>query len=173
MTNHAGRPTEQEYAPHYATYINKVKGDDLLAHLIDGEQALVAFIESVPHDRLDYRYQEGKWNIKEILVHLIDAERIFSYRALRFARNDKAELAGFDENDYVPESDARNRALPDIIREYKAMRQATIELYKSFSDEVLLRKGKASGYDISVRALGYTIAGHEIHHAGVIRERYL
>ena len=103
----------------------------------------------------------------------MDAERIFTYRALRFSRNDRTALSGFDENEYVPESNASTRSLQSLIDEYSALRQSTIELFRNITDEMSLRTGIANGKEISVRALGYVIPGHEIHHEGVIKERYL
>jgi uncharacterized damage-inducible protein DinB len=167
------RPTADEYAPHYETYISKVQTDDLIGALENGRSELISFIRSIPAEKLEYRYQEGKWTIKEIIIHLMDAERIFTYRVLRFSRNDRTALSGFDENEYVPESNASARSLQSLIDEYSALRQSTIELFRNITDEMSLRTGIANGKEISVRALGYVIPGHEIHHAGVIKERYL
>src|SRR5690606_18442301 len=120
-----------------------------------------------------YSYAHGKWTLKEVLIHCIDTERIMSYRALRFARNDQTELPGFEQNDYVPQSEANSRKMADLIEEYKILRQSTILLFKSFSDDVLKRAGVANGNPISVRALGFVISGHELHHLNVCKERYL
>lgn len=167
------KPNADEYAPHYATYISKVNTDDLLAALDHERNEVIVFLKSIPAEKLDYRYQEGKWSIKEIVIHLMDAERIFMYRALRFSRNDRTAVSGFDENEYVPESNASARSLKSLIDEYNAQRQSTIEFFKNITIEMSLRRGIANGKEISVRALGYAIPGHEIHHMGVIRERYL
>ena len=167
------RPTADEYAPHYETYISKVQTDDLIGALENGRTELISFLRSIPAEKLEYRYQENKWTIKEIIIHLMDAERIFTYRALRFSRNDRTALSGFDENEYVPESNASTRSLQSLIDEYSALRQSTIELFRNITDEMSLRTGIANGKEISVRALGYVIPGHEIHHEGVIKERYL
>ena len=131
------------------------------------------FYLTVSEDKLVYRYAEGKWTIKEIISHLIDTERIFCYRALRFARQDKTPVAGFDENDYVEASNANNRAIEELLEEYASVRAASISLFKSFSDADLLRKGMAGSGEVSVRALGFLIIGHEKHHINVIKERYL
>jgi uncharacterized damage-inducible protein DinB len=173
MANTAKRPLNSEYPVYYHTYIGKVNTDDLLIALEVGLTQIETFVSTLTEEQANYRYAPGKWSIKELLVHLMDAERIFGYRALRFARNDKTELSGFDENQYVPESNAESRSLTNIMTEYKAVRQATIEFYKNITDQMLDRSGRANGNEISVRALGYTIAGHEIHHMQVIKERYL
>lgn len=117
-------------------------------------------------------YSEKKWTINEIIQHVIDSERVFNYRALRFARNDDNELPGFDENKYVPESDADKRTLIDLLNEFEYVRLSTITLFRSFSDEMLYRSGISSGKNISVLAIGFVIAGHSLHHFNTIKERY-
>lgn len=167
------RPEMAEYPAYYETYISKVDGDDLLSLLIEGKEDLIALLSDLPADKHDYRYDLGKWSVKEVLGHLIDAERIFAYRALRFARKDATPLAGFEENDYVPESNAANRTMEDLLEEYGAVRDASITLFASFTPEMTLRSGIANQKPITVRAIGYIIAGHQLHHLGVIAERYL
>lgn len=168
------RPTADEYQPFYATYVRVAPEEgDILGELNHSFEALRTFIESLRTEKLVYRYADGKWTIKELLVHLIDAERIFAYRALRIARADKTELAGFDENEYVPNSGANERSLVSILREYAAVRTASIELFSNMTEEMLARKGIVNNGIISVRALPYIIAGHEAHHLRIIRERYL
>jgi len=130
-------------------------------------------MKSIPEDKLYYRYDEGKWTIKEILVHIIDDERIYAYRALRFARKDSTELAGFDQENYAVNSGANKRSIESILHEFETVRKATISLFESFTDEALTSSGIANGNKVSVRALGYHIAGHEKHHVNIIRERYL
>ena len=120
-----------------------------------------------------FRYAENKWTIKEILVHIMDDERIFMYRALRIARNDKTPLPGFEQDDYVPYSRANERSLANIFREYKTVRNATLSLFNSLSKEDLMRVGTANNHHVNVRALAYHIAGHELHHLNIIKERYL
>lgn len=167
------KPDTTEYEGHFGLYINTVTANDLLPVLKNDSDAFGDFIFSIPPSKLDYRYVEGKWTIKEIITHLTDAERIFVYRALRFARNDQTELPGFEENDYVPQSNATNRSIESLVAEYKAVRQATITLFESFTPAMCQRTGIASGKQLSVRALGYIIAGHTLHHQHIIRERYL
>lgn len=167
------KPEPTEFAPYYGTYINKVENKDLLPALVENLDSFSAFLKSIPPDQLEYRYAEGKWTVKEVIVHLLDAERIFAYRALRFARNDKTDLAGFEENDYVPQSNAANQTAQSLLAEFQAVRNASITLFKSFTPEMCLRSGKANGKEISVRSLGFIIVGHTIHHQQTIRERYL
>jgi uncharacterized damage-inducible protein DinB len=167
------KPESSEYAAYYGTYISKIESNDLLTELKENVLAFSDFIKKLPEEKLDYRYDEGKWTIKEIIVHLTDAERIFAYRALRFARKDKTSLAGFEENDYVQESNASNQSVKQLLEEFNAVRQASISLYKSFTAEMYLRTGAANGNEISVRALGFIIVGHVIHHQQTIVERYL
>jgi uncharacterized damage-inducible protein DinB len=162
-----------EYASYYSTYIDKVGDADLVDELEISLHRLIRFVREIPMDKFDYRYAEGKWTIKDILQHLIDAERIFSYRALRFARNDKTPLPSFEENDYVDAANANKRSIQDLLTELSVVRQSTLSLYKSFSEDELLRIGTASNNPMSVRALGFVIIGHQNHHQGVFNERYL
>ena len=164
----------EEFAGHFATYINQVSSEySLVEELEISLHRLIKFVQNIPLDKFDYRYAEGKWTIKDIIQHLIDAERIFAYRALRFARNDKTELPGFEENDYVDEANATNRSIQDLLTELAVVRHATLSLFKSFSNEDLLRIGTASHNPMSVRALGFTIIGHQNHHQRIFQERYL
>lgn len=165
-----------EYAPHYQPYINAVGAEaDLIEELEISMHRTVRFMQEIPMDKFDYRYAEGKWTIKEIIQHLIDAERIFAYRALRFSRNDMTPLASFDEDAYatVVNPVASKRHLQDLLTEFTAVRHATLTLFKSFTEEDLLKKGIASGNPMSVRALGFVIIGHQNHHKRVFTERYL
>ena len=131
------------------------------------------FIESLPEEKLRFAYAEGKWTILEVLVHILDAERVFQYRALRFARKDDTPLPGFDQDIYVPNSMANERTKKDIIEEYRAVRSSSLALFNPFDDEVLHRSGIASGGKMTVAALGFMICGHQKHHRNIIRERYL
>ncbi|MGC4039781.1 MAG: DinB family protein [Flavobacterium sp.] len=171
------KPTDlqpDEFATYYATYINQVSGEyTLIEELEISVHRLIKFVQNIPMDKFDYRYAEGKWTIKDILLHLIDAERIFAYRALRFARNDKTELPGFEENAYVDQAGANKRSIQDLLSELAVVRQATLTLFKSLSDQELTRKGIASNNPVSVRALGFIIIGHQNHHQRVFEERYL
>jgi len=163
-----------EYASFYAGYINAVSDEyNLLEELEISVHRLIKFVQNIPMDKFDYRYAEGKWTIKDILQHLIDAERIFAYRALRFARKDTTPLASFDENSYVDVAHANKRSIQDLLSELAVVRQATLSLYKTFSEEDLLQIGIASNNPMSVRALGFVIIGHQNHHQRVFEERYL
>ncbi len=167
------KPEPSEFASYYGTYINKAEGNDLLAALRENALSFSNFILSIPAEKLDFSYAYGKWTIKEIIVHLTDAERIFAYRALRFARKDKTPLSGFEENDYVPESNAANQSRDQLLSEFLSVRVASINLFESFTREMCLRTGSANGKEISVRALGFIMVGHTVHHLQTIRERYL
>lgn len=167
------RPTISEYAPYFQTYIQLVNEDDLVLALKRIAKIWNALVSEIPEEKLNYKYAAGKWSIKEVLIHLTDAERVFAYRALRFARNDKTELSGFDENSWAKESHADERSLESLIKEHNNVRGASISLFENLTDEISMRSGPANGKEISVRALGYIICGHELHHLRVIQERYL
>jgi len=128
---------------------------------------------SLRGEKLNYRYAQNKWTIKEILVHIIDDERIYAYRALCFARNDKTELPGFEQDDYALHSRANERSLENILEEYEAVRNATIALFNGLPEDSLLRMGTANNNKATVRAMAYHIAGHELHHMNIIKEKYL
>ena len=164
----------KEIPGYFAAYINQVSSEyTILEELEISVHRFIKFVQNITLDKFDYRYAEGKWTIKDIIQHLIDSERIFAYRALRFARNDKAELPGFNENNYVDEANAAKRSIQDLLTEMAVVRQATLSLFKSFSNDELLRIGIASNNSISVRALGFIIIGHQNHHQRVFQERYL
>jgi uncharacterized damage-inducible protein DinB len=168
------KPEEGEYAPYTIMYIGLLPDDGLvLKYLEENLKATKDFILSLPEEKLIYRYAEGKWTIKEILVHLIDDERIYAYRALRFARNDKTELPGFEQDDYAIHSGANEREIKDILKEFTTVRKATISLFEGLDGKALTRTGVASGNIMSVRAASYHIAGHEMRHLNIIKERYL
>jgi hypothetical protein len=167
------RPEATEYAPHYETYVSKVPEGDLL-HLLDEERRTTGhLLGAIPEATGSHRYAPGKWSIKEVVGHVTDAERVFSYRALRFARGDRTPLPGFDEQAYAPAGRFDARPLADLARELALVRAATIALFRGFDAEMLERRGVANGQEISVRALAYVIAGHERHHVAILRERYL
>ncbi|MEZ4855970.1 MAG: DinB family protein [Gelidibacter sp.] len=165
--------TVGEYNPYYQTYIDKANALAIPEGLSANSKSVVAFFESIPKDKLEYRYAEGKWTIKELLHHIIDTERIFAYRALRVARKDKTPLPGFDENEYVLPAKSNDRSIESLLNEYKAVRQATLALFETFTNEMLIEIGTASNSPISARAIGFIITGHENHHCEVVKERYL
>ncbi|WP_130733731.1 DinB family protein [Flavobacterium sp. J27] len=165
---------QNEFAPFYANYITKsLLHTDVLEGLKKQKEDIPSFFKSIPVEKLEYRYEEGKWTPKDILLHIIDTERIFSYRALRISRNDMTPLSGFDENEYVPFANASTRTLQSLLEEYESVRNATLSLFVNLSEEQMLRVGHASNSTVSVRAIGSIIIGHELHHVSVIQERYL
>jgi hypothetical protein len=163
-----------ETVPHfYKNYVKQVEESDLLQALrISGHRAL-ELVHAIPQNKLDFRYAPDKWTVRELLCHVIDAERIFAYRALRFARNDKTPLAGFEENDYAPQANASGRSIEKITAEMAHLRSSTIDLFEGFTPEMLTRKGTSNKNELSVVALGFIIAGHETHHCHILKERYL
>lgn len=171
------KPTDlqpTEFAGFYANYINQVSTEyTLIEELEISVHRLIKFVQDIPMDKFDYRYAEGKWTIKGILQHIIDAERVFAYRALRFARNDKTELPGFEENSYADQAHGNKRSIQVLLTELAVVRQSTLSLFKSLSEEELLRSGIASNNPMSVRALGFVIIGHQNHHQRIFKERYL
>lgn len=157
----------------YKNYVKQVETTDMLTALRLSGYRTLELVHSIPEKKADYRYAEGKWTIRELLCHMMDAERIFAYRALTFARNDKTPLPGFEENDYAPQANASGRSLKKIADEMLHLRTSTIDLFESFTEEMLHRKGTANKNEMSVHALGFIIPGHETHHRNVLKERYL
>ena len=164
---------KDEYNSYYQSYIDKSGDLDLIDGLRVNLEAFMSFYNSIPDEKLPYRYADGKWTIKEIIQHLIDSERIFAYRALRIARHDQMDLPGFDQDACVPYSNANDRSISLLKEEYEILRRSTILLFESLSNDDLLRLGKASGSPVTPRAIGFIIIGHENHHRHIIEERYL
>ncbi len=163
-----------EYAPYHGGYLPNIDDTYTLTELLEvSVHEFIRFVQDIPLDKHEYRYAEGKWTIKDIIQHLIDSERVFAYRALRIARKDTTPLPGFDENAYVANTNADERNLKDMLTEMAFVRQASIMLFKSFTEEDLIRKGTASGFSVSVRALGFLISAHQNHHMKIFKERYL
>jgi len=167
------RPTSDEYAPSYATYIDAVSQPDVLASLKAQKQSTAQLLAGLNDAQAAFRYAPGKWTLREVIGHLADSERIFSYRLLRIARGDATPLAGFEENDYVPAGQFERRTLASVAAEFAAVRDASLALLQGLDPEAFARRGTASGKPVTARALAFIIAGHEKHHLGVIRERYL
>ena len=170
------KPKKGEYPVYSKMYMELLQDDGLvLQHMKDNFIKIKNFIYGLPEEKLYYRYAEDKWSIKEILVHIIDDERVFAYRALRYARFDKTELNGFEQDDYAFYSDADDRSLESIFEEYEAVRNATITMFNAFPEEAFMRCGTSVGgiNNRTVRALAYHIAGHELRHIKIIKERYL
>jgi hypothetical protein len=166
------KPAADEYVPYYGTYIGRVPESDLAEVLQQQIDATRALLRNVAESRAGFRYAEGKWSIREVIGHLVDVERVMSYRLLWAARADPAPLPGFDENTWVPASDADRRTLTDLSAEFGAVRGATIALFRGLPAEGWTRRTTANAHPISARALAYIIAGHERHHLEVLRQRY-
>ena len=169
----ASRPLDTEYAPYYGRYVSRVPEGDVVRTLETQLAETLALLREVPEARAGRRYAEGKWSLKEVVGHMSDTERIFAYRALRIGRGDATPLPGFEQDDYVRDTDFDRVPLADLAAELEAVRRATIHLLRNMDEAALARRGTASGYEVTVRALAYIIAGHERHHVGIIRERYL
>ena len=169
---HTKIPASGEYPEFYQPYIGVIQSEDLITNFREVHQSSLSLFGSYPENKWYYRYEEGKWHVKELLGHLCDAERIFSTRALRFARNDQTPLPGFEQNDYVPESNVDHRSVPDLLEEYALLRNATIKLFENLTPEMLQRQGTASGWPITVMAIGFVTVGHEKHHQNIFHERY-
>lgn len=167
------RPALESVPDFYKGYVQHVKDLDVMDALLKSSALTLELVRSIPETQGEYRYAAGKWSIKELINHMMDAERIMSYRALRFARNDKTALQGFEENDYAPEANAHGRTLVSLSHEMERLRATTIDLFSSFTPAMLDRMGTANNNSFSVLTMGYIIAGHESHHRKVLQERYL
>jgi DinB superfamily len=162
-----------ESVPHfYKNYVKLIEDTDMLQALRVSGNRMQELVYAVPADRIDFQYGPEKWSIRELLCHVIDTERIFSYRALCFARGDKTNLPGFDEKQYAPEANAANRSLKSIADEMRHLRISSIDLFSGFTEEMLKRKGVANDNELAVIALGFIIAGHETHHRKILEDRY-
>lgn len=174
MTNMTtAKPDTTEYVPEFGKYVSLVPDGDIVGVLSSQINDTLALLRSIPEERAGFRYEPGKWSIKELIGHLIDSERIFSYRALRFARDDKTALPGYEQDDYVRSGSFDDRALEDLAAEFASVRQATVLLFKHLNGEAWTRRGSANESEVSVRALAHIIAGHELHHRSVLRDKYL
>jgi uncharacterized damage-inducible protein DinB len=166
------RPGNDEYAPYYGKYISLVATDDVLSAL-ETQRVQMAQIFAARSERDgNFRHGPDKWTVKEVLGHVNDTERIFTYRALRIARGDQKPLPGFEQDDYVRTSACNERTLADLTEEFAAIRSASLALFRSFRDEAWSRRGTASNYEVTARALAFMTAGHELHHRRILEERY-
>lgn len=163
----------EEVPTFYQGYIQRVLELDLIGGLVSSEKGLIATCENLTEPEALHRYDDSKWSIKDIIQHLIDAERVFVYRAMRFARNDQTELSGFDQNEYVKEVFADRFSLVDLLKAFSNIRQSSLDLFNSFSETDMLRAGVSNGAEMTVEMIGYIIAGHTVHHTKIINERYL
>ena len=166
------RPVAGEYAPSHAAYVALVEEDDILSAMEEQSSSMQKFLAGLDETKAALRYAEGKWSVKEVIGHIVDAERVFAYRALAVARGESQPLPGFDENDYVDNAGFDDWKLGDLAELYALVRRANIVFYKNLRDEVWDRRGTASNAPVSVRGLAYVIVGHERHHLQVLKERY-
>lgn len=169
----AGRPGADEFAPFYAGYVARVPEGEVAAALESQLEDTLIVLRGLGEDQAGHRYAPGKWSIREVVGHLADTERIMAYRALRIARGDATPLPGFAEDDYVAHAGFDERTLQDLCEELSAVRLATLLLLRGLPAEAWTRRGTSNGHETSVRALAYVIAGHELHHREILRERYL
>lgn len=173
INENTGRPDTTEYQPYYDRYVSLVPEGDILRVLAEQFEETTRLLNSIPESQGVVRYAPDKWSIKQLVGHLIDCERIFAYRALRFARNDKTPLSGFEQDDYVSNASFDDCRLTDLASEFSAVRQSTIFLFEHLDAKAWLRRGLANDSEASVRALAHIIAGHELHHREILRTRYL
>lgn len=163
-----------EYNPFYQRYISKIPQEKSLGDLLlKSKKEVLQLMEELKKEDLGFSYAEGKWTVAEVLVHLMDVERIFQYRALCISRNDKTALPGFDHDSYVEYSEAGNRSLQELKEEFTAVRNATIALYDGFSEAMLQRKGTMNNAPATPRAIGFIVVGHTMHHLEILKERYM
>jgi uncharacterized damage-inducible protein DinB len=167
------RPDASEHAPYYGKYIEKVPDGDVRTHLRAQLYETITLLSGVSDEHARKAYGPGKWTLKESLLHVIDAERVFAYRLLRIARADETPLPGFEQDDWVPNSAANARSVASLLLELSTVRASTLALVESIEERAWVRRGTASNNAVSARAIAYIIAGHERHHQGIFRERYL
>jgi uncharacterized damage-inducible protein DinB len=171
--NELKKPLEGEYASYAKVYIDLIsESGSIIDHLQENLNQTTTLLRSFPAERLETPCAAGEWTIKEIVQHIIDGERVLAYRALRFARDDKTDLPGYDHDAFVPQSQANRRSLEDLLGEFQAVRRATVAFFRSLNEEMCLRRGTANGFPLTVRAAAYFIAGHEVHHFNSIKENY-
>jgi hypothetical protein len=167
------RPEASEYAPYYERYVSLVLGADLVETLERQGAETLALLRGLSEEQGAHRYEAGKWSIKQLVGHINDGERLFSYRALSIARGDRAALPGMEQDEWMASVDFDARTLSSLTDEFESVRAATIHLFRHLSPEAWARRGTASDNEVTVRALAYIIAGHEAHHVRILRERYL
>jgi hypothetical protein len=166
------RPQTGEYAPYYDRYISLIQGEDILNTLDQQRRQTMLLLSCRDEEEGDFRYAPEKWSAKEVLGHICDTERIFAYRALRIARADATPLEGFEQDDYVRNGPFAQRPMADLVEEFIAVRRATLSLFRILDEAAWMRRGTANKSEISVRALAYIIAGHELHHRRILEEKY-
>lgn len=167
------KPTPGSFPPYFSRYINKVTGDELPSAFSSQRAVVESFFSEISEEKSNTTYAPGKWTLKELLQHVIDAERIFSYRALCIARKETTSLPGFDENTYAENSDANRRSWQSLVDELKVVRRSTEMLFHSFSGATLNNSGISNEHPVTVNAIGFIVIGHFAHHVGIVKERYL
>lgn len=167
------QPGTDEYSAYFKRYVDLVDTDEIVSYLARQNAEMLDFLRAIPWEKWGQAYAPDKWTLAEAVIHMIDTERIFCYRALRIARGDTTPLPGFEQDDYVPNSGAGSRTPASIVDEFAAVRNATLHLFNNFTDEMWDRRGTASNNPVSVLALAFIAAGHVVHHLKIIRERYL
>jgi len=166
------RPQSGEYAPYYERYISLIEDNDILATLDRQRREMVLLLSGLSEEQGDFRYAPDKWSAKQVLGHVCDTERVFAYRALRIARGDATPMEGFEQDDYVKNGPFARHVIAEVIEDYIAVRRATISLLRSLEEAAWSRRGVANKNEVTVRALAYTIAGHEAHHRRILEEKY-
>ncbi|WP_341279605.1 DinB family protein [Paenibacillus sp. FSL H8-0537] len=169
----SNRPSINDFNPFYQTYIEKVPEGSIKDVLLEAYDTTSELLASIPEERGDYKYAEGKWSIKEVIGHINDTERVMSYRLLRVSRGDSTPLPGFEQEVFVAGARFNEYTTQELAEEYRAIRQSTLKLLSKLSDEELARRGNASSSEVTALALAYIIAGHELHHLNVLKARYL
>lgn len=167
------RPKPGEYKPYFDRYISLIPGSDIVGTLEKQLPKTVALLSGRSDEESNFRYEPGKWSLKEVIGHMNDTERIMAYRALRIARGDKTPLPGFEQDDFVRDGPFAELSLSSLVEEFQTVRAATLSLLRTFRPQDWTRRGNASDHEITVRALIYIIAGHELHHRNIVEERYL
>lgn len=170
--SHLPRPDASEHADYYGRYIARVPDGDIVETLRDQLGDTLALLQRVPEDRETHRYAEGKWSIREVVGHLIDTERVFAFRALAMARADGVDLPGMDQDVWARGSNAGDRPLGDLAHEWAALRRANVHMFAAMDPSAGVRKGRASGYDFTVRSFPWIIAGHELWHRDLLERDY-
>jgi hypothetical protein len=174
MAQTIGRPESDELAPHAQAYVDLVEGEDAIQSLTDQIKKTIALLEPLSDDYASgFTYAPGKWTVKQIVGHLNDAERVLSYRALHLARRDPTPLASFEQDDYVAQSSANSRSLRSLLDELKAVRQSSLALFRNLPDEAWLFRGRVSDWNLTVRGILFTVAGHELHHYRILQKHYI
>jgi hypothetical protein len=167
------KPQTNEYAPYYEKYVSLVPEGDVAETLSRQGEETLALLQGIGEDRAGHRYEPGKWSIKQVVGHIVDTERIFSYRALAIARGERQPLPGMEQDEYMAGADFDSRTLADLAEEFSHVRRANVLMFRNLDAAAWTRRGTASDNEVTVRALAYIIAGHEAHHVRILRERYL